>query len=245
VSIDDENELDRFRDWDAAYVLGALSAEDRRSYERHLVTCAECSAALAELAGLPGILGKLSSEDAVALMSAHDPQTLVEHPFDAQLRDHDHTPGLVQRLAAKRRRRRARFTLIAAIAAVVAVVSVGGVAVALNQPSLSQPAQTRAVAMAPLHQKVVTASLEITKKGWGTSFAWSCSYHGTGWDGIPESYDLVVVTKSGGHRTVATWTSGGPDVAGLTASTAIATKDIRRVEIRLSGTTTPLLEANL
>ncbi len=27
---------DRFRDWDAAYVLGALDSEDRRAFERHL-----------------------------------------------------------------------------------------------------------------------------------------------------------------------------------------------------------------
>ena len=45
---------DRFRDWDAAYVLGALDSEDRRAYERHLAKCPSCSKALAELAGLPG-----------------------------------------------------------------------------------------------------------------------------------------------------------------------------------------------
>ena len=39
---------DQFRDWDAAYVLGALDADDRRAFERHLGTCPECSAAVAE-----------------------------------------------------------------------------------------------------------------------------------------------------------------------------------------------------
>ena len=41
---------DRFRDWDAAYVLGALSTEDRRAFERHLASCPECAADVAELA---------------------------------------------------------------------------------------------------------------------------------------------------------------------------------------------------
>ncbi len=35
---------DAFKDWDAAYVLGALSADDRKEYENHLAHCAECSA---------------------------------------------------------------------------------------------------------------------------------------------------------------------------------------------------------
>ena len=46
---------DQFRDWDAAYVLGALSPEDRRAYEEHLRTCDACRAALGELAGIPGL----------------------------------------------------------------------------------------------------------------------------------------------------------------------------------------------
>ena len=46
------DEVDRFRDWDAAYVLGALDADDRRVFERHLRTCSECAAAVAEFAVL-------------------------------------------------------------------------------------------------------------------------------------------------------------------------------------------------
>ena len=36
---------DRYAEWDAAYVLGALSPSDRRTYERHLAECAACRAA--------------------------------------------------------------------------------------------------------------------------------------------------------------------------------------------------------
>ena len=97
-------QTDRFHDWDAAYVLGALDVDDRRAYERHLAHCATCSAAVSEMAGLPGILGKLSSQDAVALLGEED----VLGGVDEHLRDGVHTPGLVQRLAvaASRRRRR-------------------------------------------------------------------------------------------------------------------------------------------
>jgi hypothetical protein len=93
---------------------------------------------------------------------------------------------------------------------------------------------------------VITASMRVTEKGWGTRFDWSCSYHGTDWESAgPVSYDLVVTDKSGAQTTVATWSAAGPHAAGLSASSRIATGDIRNVEIRLTGSTTPLLKENL
>jgi hypothetical protein len=232
--------VDRFRDWDAAYVLGALSADDRRLYEQHLATCPECSADVAELAGLPGILSKLTPEDATALLAEDD----VIPGVDEHLRDDVHTPGLVQRLAvaANRRRRRIRFTVVGAAVALVGVFVVGGI-VLTPQP---HPPVVATVAMAPLHQDVITAHMLITHKGWGTRFDWSCNYTDDAWQSTsPVSYDLVVTQKSGTQTTVATWSTSGPYASGLSASSDIATGDIRSVEIRLTGTSTPLLRENL
>ena len=55
-------------DWDAAYVLGALSREDRHIYEAFLAANPERAAALDELAGLPGRLNVLSRDEALALI---------------------------------------------------------------------------------------------------------------------------------------------------------------------------------
>ena len=229
---------DRFRDWDAAYVLGALSADDRRAFERHLSTCAECSAGIAELAGLPGILSKLPTEHAVALLALPDDAPV----NDSHLVDRNHTPGLVQRLAfaSKRRRRRQRVGLFAAAAVVVALVTVGGIAFIQGQNPTAP-----IVAMQPLHQKEITASIQVTKKGWGTRFDWTCTYAGASWEGLTTSYDLVVTQKSGAMTTVATWTTAGPRASGLSASSGIPTSSIKSVEIRLTGTKTPLLQENL
>ena len=46
---------------DAAYVLGALAPADRLAFERHLAGCAECTRAVRELAGLPGLLGRVDA----------------------------------------------------------------------------------------------------------------------------------------------------------------------------------------
>lgn len=231
--------IDRFRDWDAAYVLGALDSEDRREFEMHLATCPACSAAVAEFAGLPGILSKLSAEDAVALLAADD----VTVGVDDHLRDGVHTPGLVQRLAVatSRRRRRIRLGIVGAFVAVAAVLAVGGVVY-----SAAQPTVTPAVAMAPVQQHVITASMSITPKAWGTRFDWSCNYpKAISPYAAPVSYDLVVVTKSGIRSVVATWSSTGPHSAGLSASSDIAYGDIGSVEIRLTGSSTTLLREDL
>src|SRR5690348_18249363 len=58
---------DDLAEWDAAYVLGALSLEERRTYEGYLAAHPARAAELTELAGMPGILNALSREEAVAL----------------------------------------------------------------------------------------------------------------------------------------------------------------------------------
>ncbi len=59
---------DDVADWDAAYILGALSREDRHIYEAFLAANPERAAALDELAGLPARLSVLSRYEALALI---------------------------------------------------------------------------------------------------------------------------------------------------------------------------------
>ena len=46
-----------------AYVLGALSPEERRRFEEHLDGCALCAAELAEFADIPALLDRVRPED--------------------------------------------------------------------------------------------------------------------------------------------------------------------------------------
>ena len=57
----------RYATWDAAYVLGSLSAADRREFEAHMATCADCREAVGELSGMPALLSRLDREDVVAI----------------------------------------------------------------------------------------------------------------------------------------------------------------------------------
>jgi Putative zinc-finger len=47
----------------AVYVLGALSVDERRSFEGHLRGCAECRTDLVWLAGLRALLGRVPARD--------------------------------------------------------------------------------------------------------------------------------------------------------------------------------------
>lgn len=102
---------DSYVTWDAAYVLGSLSSEERRAYEAHLKTCASCRAAVAELSGIPALLGKIGPDAFTDLDPAH-----AEPP--AELLD-----TLLDKVRA--RRRRTRWLATAAVGAAAAVLAVG------------------------------------------------------------------------------------------------------------------------
>lgn len=227
---------DQFRDWDAAYVLGMLSSDDRRAFEQHLTTCHACSTAVAELAGMPGILGALSSDEAVTLSAEAD-------SADAQMPPSD--PELVTRLAVAVGRRRQRVRMATAIAGVAAaaVLLVGGFAI--GSAIDSSPGRPAAVAMAQVQPGVMTADISVVKKSWGTRFDWTCHYLNSSAYGGSTRYELVATGKDGAKTVVASWTASDPKTPTLAASSSLSTSSIRSVQIRVAGTTQPLTTLTL
>lgn len=53
--------------WDAAYVLGSLSADDRREFEGHLGGCTVCRKAVVELSDMPALLAVLDRREVAAI----------------------------------------------------------------------------------------------------------------------------------------------------------------------------------
>ena len=239
---------DEFRDWDAAYVLGALSSEDRRKYEQHLTNCPACTSAVAELAGMPGLLRKLQAEDAEALMTV---------PDDGHLRGQQHEPGLVHRLAttANKRRRRVRAAALALMVGAAAILALGGIFIGASLapsanvarlPATSAPTGT-AVMMTPVQPGTMTAILTVSSKAWGTRFDWTCDYVNVdGKVNAAKSYSMVMTDTSGVETVIATWSATQkPRATELATSSSTATSKIRRIEIRVMETNTPLVGVNL
>jgi hypothetical protein len=219
---------------DAAYVLGALSPEERLEFERHLPGCETCSRAVGLLAGLPGLLAQVSPE-ALDYEPEPVPPTLL--------------PALVREV--RRGQVRRRWMTGAVAAAVVLAVGAGTVGVVHTldderAPSQSVPTASPAQDMTQLGQKTVTASVALTSVKWGTRLDLTCSYT------VPASeygettgptYSLVIHSVDGKAEQVATWRGLPGKTMTLEGATAWLRDDIASVEVR-SADGQPVLELN-
>lgn len=236
---------DRYAEWDAAYVLGSLTPDERLEYERHLETCDRCTAAVAEFVGLPGLLAKLPADQAVEIAAPDGrPDTRPESTLAA----------VAHRVRHRRRRRRAWVAVTAGLAVVAAVL--GGLAVgtaggrgatvqAGGAPTTSAPT-TAGDRYTMTGSQGLDVDLAVSGEQWGTRFDWGCSYGGREWsaDGSV-MYDLVVVRKDGSVQTVASWSAAGAEARGLSASTDVPRDDIAEVQVRLRGERGSLVSTDL
>jgi hypothetical protein len=207
-----------FADWDAAYVLGALSAADRRAYEDHLSECAECVRAVAELGPTVGLLSRVPA-DRVAVGGEE------EGPDAA---------GRERLLWVARRRARRRGWWIAGAAA--AAVLVAAFAVPATIAATSD--RGTVYALSDLADVPLEASVRLTDASWGTRIDLVCQYSGQVLD-APEGgwpYALAVVDAEGSATTLSTWRAAPGSTTQLSAGTDLAVGEIGAVEIRtISG----------
>jgi Putative zinc-finger len=220
-----------YAELDGSYVLGGLSPAERQEYEKHLATCADCATSVREMAGLPGLLARV---DPVIL----EPAPAAE-PVPATL-----LPSLVREVGRARRRR--RLTVLGT--AVAAAVAVGVIVVsslgqdeappAATPPATSPSASTAAPvgqSMMPVGHVPVTATLAVTRVGWGTKLDLTCSYRseGEGYQ-LPKTvtYGLFVVNRDGSAEQVGTWQAIDGKTMHFSAGTAAQGRDIKDVEVR-------------
>lgn len=228
-----------FRDWDAAYVLGSLSVDDRRRYERHLAECGSCAAAVAELAGLPGLLSKVSPAEAEA--------SLAQSPPVAP----DMLPGLLPRLVAdveRRRRRTSRWFAGLGIAAVAAAIAAGVVVVPALVTSFTDPApQSVSVQLTSVVESPLTAGIRLVEEEWGTRIDMECRYRvGDGYGTeVAADYAMYVTDAAGDEAKLATWTASPGHTATPSGTTSLPLADIRLVEVRAVPTGEVLLRGEL
>lgn len=197
---------DEFETYDAAYVLGALSPEDRAAFEAHLKECPECARSVQELAGLPGLLSQVGPEMA----------EVVEPPVGV-------LPSMLHSVR-KVRRRRTFTTFGVAVAAAAAVA----VAIVVPQGDGSAPG----TAMTPLIAAPVQATAAVARVSGGSRVDMSCEYRGASYGA---DYELIAVRADGTEEDLATWWASPNRAAKISLDTAIAPDDIQSLEIRTSS----------
>lgn len=211
-----------YREWDAAYLLGALSATDRRAYEEHLAGCRDCTAEVAALAGVPGTLAVLRDDNvaandrSVAAISGPPPNLL---------------PGLVRSVQQERRRQRRR--LAAVMAGVAATAAAIGALVA--GPLAGGEPQGEYVVLAQTVASKLSADARLVEEHWGTTIEISCRYDelATPSERV-RGYELYVTDKSGKATLVASWSASPGSTVKPAATTKLRRGETRALDIRSS-----------
>lgn len=217
---------DRYALLDAAYVLGALDADERAAFEQHLVGCADCRAAVDHARATLALL-----DDARAAGALTPDPTDVTDPGpvpDTLL------PGLLQRARREQRRRRS----VGSALALVAVAAVAALVVVLWPSSGSAPA--RAQALTPVRPTPVSATAVLTAKPWGTEIDLHCRY-ASALAGKGYTYGLRVIDTSRTSHDAGSWALGSGGETDFTGGTSVPRDRIRSVQVTLPDGT-PILQ---
>jgi hypothetical protein len=221
------NAVDPYAEWDAAYVLGALSPLERLEFERHLVTCDECAAGVAELAGMPGLLAKVSAAEieieTVARVEDSVPSTLL--------------PRLVR--SAARRRRRSRGLVAAAIVATAAAAAAVAIAIplAFTPPVQVPPTSGARVSLSQVVPSSLSATARLVEESWGTRIEMDCTYAASASTtapgyGLARRYEMFVTDASGNASPVATWSATPGSTVEPLGTTSLRPSEIAAVDVR-------------
>ena len=204
-----------------AYLLGALDPADRAEFETHLAGCPACREELADLAGLPGLLGRLTAEDAVGLTPVTDVSTAPD-------------PAVLDRAlvgVTRHRRRQRRRWLVGAAAAVL--IAAGGAAagvaatIGAGRPDdIPTPAAAGRIIAATDPATHVHARVTLRADPAGTALTISLT-------GVrPGAHCQLIAVSAEGRREVASsWRADYGGHADVTGATAIPAAQLASLQV--------------
>lgn len=211
---------------DGAYVLGALAPAERAAYERHLAGCAACQQAVAEIAVLPGLLGRL------------DPAGLEQ--FLPPPAESTRMPELLAAAGERRRRERRatrrRYAVTTLAAAALALVVGFGTAALL--PRTEPGGDVQMVAMQPVAGTVpVHAEVALTGTEWGTEVTMRCGYEARAGYRKAYTFRLVAHGPDGATEQIGSWLAAPGDDLRISGATRFTGAELVRLELlRADGT---------
>lgn len=207
------NTLDPFAHDDGAYVLGALSPDERAAFEEHLATCPACTDRVRELASLPALLAGLPAS-AYTDIEDGPPATLL--------------PALLRHVRSERRRRHWLTTGLAGLAA-ACLVALAVIAWPTNHSS-APGTGARPQAMSPVSVSTsLHATAALTGVDWGTQIRLECRYTAADTPGV--DYELVVFDKRNIPHPAGSWKLIPGKVTNFTGGTALPREQISKVQI--------------
>jgi Putative zinc-finger len=217
------------------YVLGAIDPAERALVDSHLATCRDCRDELAGLAGLPALLARVSTEEAIALAVTDGPAVpLDEIPEPPR----ELLATVIDLTTARRRGRRWREAGLGLAAALIIAAGVfGGLRLGAGsaQPlavggSLFAGHPNTAWDTAQGQSGTTTATVIYRSMGWGTQLDTKVT-------GIPvgTSCQLYVVDSTGQRVLVGGWvTDNDEGNVWYPGSAAVSGKDVTGFQITVA-----------
>jgi hypothetical protein len=219
------------------YVLGAIDPAERTLVDGHLATCRDCRDELAGLAGLPALLARVSTEEAIALGATDGP------PLAGLAEEADPPRELLATVldltAARRRRRRFREAGLSIAAALIIAAGVFGGLRLTASPAQPVTAAAGAFAGTPNgpwqsatgQSGSMAATISYRSMGWGTQLDAMVT-------GIPvgTSCQLWVIDSAGNRVLVGSWiTDNVEGKVWYPGSAALASKSVTAFEITVGS----------
>ncbi len=193
-------------------VLGVIDPEERPALEAHLTVCERCSAELAELAVLPGLLHRLDPVAAAAGLPS-PPASFQERVVAA---------GRVARARHRRRLVAALGTAAAVIAAALLVPALLG-----GSDPAPHPAASRSIVVDRTDpQTSVSANVTLDREDSGTQLTLVLGGVRPG-----EHCRLVARNAAGREETAASWVATYSGTASVTGTTSFPRRSITSLQV--------------
>jgi anti-sigma factor RsiW len=222
--------------WDAAYVLGSLSATDWREFEAHMAGCPECRQAVAELTGIPAMLSQLGRNDIAAINEA-------DHPSGASEMPPELLPSLLTAVRSRRVRTRVKTWMGSAVAAAILTIGVL-VGVHVGFPTSPPQATVSALPMDQVGTTLLASTVSLSGQQWGTNIALKFVCLAPP-DAPHDTVALVVVGRDGSQTQLATWVAIPGHTAMPTGSVSMPVNQIAAVQVVLADNGHVMLQRSI
>lgn len=217
-----------------AFVLGGLSDAEHRLFTQHLRTCPACQGELAQVSGLPALLGLVDP----ATLPTGEPAGALTSPAEPEATPYGEPQAPVALLAEVRRRRvRRRWVMAAAAAALVVAGTLSGLTLA---PVVQEwrAGSDRIVATGPPGSRTVV-NIDLVPQTWGTQMTLQGDNLPT--DGV---FYLEVTDRQGRQWEVASWTGTPSGRTELSAACWVERSTISKLVIQTRDGS-PVAEATI